>query len=263
MAGELYESKCLLFLKIMMLLLTTIVFSLLITFNKKRFSNLNYFNKLSNHWQRSPIIDITFSNLTNTCEDGLYFFNSSYDIWPGTVNSCLYNQNLYNFSCPDNSPSFTNVMGISKQGYNAWNNRNICFRRSAINYLNAVVIPNTTTCPTNQKKCGYADSLYNILCVSISDQCPINYLNILSINDSIPTDFNYTVLKFDNKKLIYTNQKVDTGFIIADFKVSENFPCSNPSFENKIYSNFSYDNYSMGYQCLSPFVSFSFREFFY
>ena len=173
--GSLYETKFLIYLRVIMLMLTTVALIVFCVFYNFQFSNLNYFNKLSTYWQRTPVLDILFSNLTDKCEDGSQFFNSSYDQWLGTVNTCSYS-NRYS-AC---------TKTVSKISYNSWNKKNICFKKSSINYINSFIVPNSTNCPDNRKKCGYVDSLYNILCLNSFDTCPINFMQILSLNDTIP-----------------------------------------------------------------------------
>ena len=108
--------------------------------------------------------------------------------------------------------------------------------KNYFDYVNKYSVASGNNCPENYKKCGILDSADRILCLSTSDDCPINGFGISdSSSDSKYSGYEKTevVDSTDGSKyyLYYTNSKVDEK-IITDFKLSAGDPCASSSEKN-------------------------------
>ena len=77
-------------------------------------------------------------------------------------------------------------------------------------YLNGVV-PSSESCPSGTKMCGILDNLGNKLCISNSEDCPINYITLDKSN--LPYTFKSTTI--DNLTIYYTNEATEKGKIVG------------------------------------------------
>lgn len=114
---------------------------------------------------------------------------------------------------------------IDEKSFNKIFNNKFLYKDKDRNYFNYV------NCPTNFKPCGILDSAERILCLPISEDCPLNGFGI-STSDS---DSNYNLyekkeLEYEGSKyyLYYTNTKIAEK-IIREFKLNTGTPCATSS----------------------------------
>lgn len=87
-------------------------------------------------------------------------------------------------------------------------------------YLKSAILLNET-CPKNTKLCGFLDDYGNKLCISNSEECPINKIEI---SDKRPDDrYHYNYINFNNLSIYYTNEAIETGKIIEGFFVDSDY----------------------------------------
>ena len=74
--------------------------------------------------------------------------------------------------------------------------------------------------------------------------CPINDIQMLNSNEIVPPGYKTISLSSygENKTLAFGN-KGPSGKIAVEFKISDNIPCINPLYSNKLYSHILESNY--------------------
>ena len=82
-------------------------------------------------------------------------------------------------------------------------------------YINSSVLPDEE-CPKNKKLCGILDNYGNKLCLSMTEDCPIN---IIVVSEIEPLDYNYNHVKINNISIYYTNEAVNDGIIVKNLYV--------------------------------------------
>ena len=83
------------------------------------------------------------------------------------------------------------------------------------------IIKKYEKCPKGMKPCGKIDSFDNILCLNISDECPINNI-IFNNKQSLPA---YTSRKLNNNSYYHFNNKEPNIKLISNLFVFKGDPC--------------------------------------
>ena len=195
-----------------------------------------YLHYFGNNWKFGPVSSIDAnSNLKCPINSQLLLDSAFTGTYPGcncngtvTKNACTIMQ--YDEKCVD-------INATPSMVYKGWGDSTLCGSRMAQNYLDLASKNINETCYKDFKQCGIIDTYNNKLCLNQTDPCPINYIKIININESVPQDFNYNVKELTsiNKKIIYTNENTN-GSILTQFMISETTPCADPvemNFSNK------------------------------
>ena len=239
---------CLIFLGF----LTIIVIKIIIYINLNEVYS-DYTIGMTKNWMNSPIIDIQTGPY---CSPG--YSSVGFDNWPGTFRGCYYRFQIFTGTCKSHNITMGyDIREIPSQPIKTWHNSNICVKRSNMSsYLGLSIEGQNNSCPLNLKNCGIIDSLSNIMCVPISDDCPINDIQILSNNETVPSGYkNISLNRNGEKKIIVFGNKGITGKIAVEFKISDNIPCMNPYFYNKIGDPYILENYQGRDKCIGSFGS--------
>ena len=205
-----------------------------------RSSNYKNIQVMVENWNKGPIIELSTSN--GACKMGQKPIINDY--WPGTTNGCdcrtalirigssfhrgACSRDRYNYSpCVDIPP-------IGPVNYTKWGGRTLCGKRIEYSYLDFTVEKLPADCPTGTRSCGIVDTLNNVLCIPNATECPLNKILIRAKTEVPPTDFVYQTLPIDDgdKIIYYTNQDTK-GYIVNEFRISEDVPCINNNYYNK------------------------------
>lgn len=220
------------------LTLAIIIFILtVVSYVKLSNPTYEFINDLGENWSEGPIMSIIPRDYRcNIGEDVVI-----QDQWPGTVEGCdcsgtfhLFGSPLARGACSRSRRSSqrycADVRAIPPINYTSWSEKMLCGKRLSDNYFELEIAANEAGCSQGTRSCGIADTKNNVLCIPNDQQCPINKLEILQANQTIPTDFNYKSYPLGNEKtLIYTNENT-SGEIIHEFKVGQNTPCINTAY---------------------------------
>jgi hypothetical protein len=198
-------------------------------------SHSEYLNmyKIGQNWNRGAFTKIKTSNTTCSSEEQPLIVNP----WPGTVNGCYCDLNL-GITRPSLSPQSCgkgallckSVLSNPAVAYQLWKNTHLCGTRSSETYLKFKISSSAQGCPFNTRSCGIIDTLKNYICVNTKYPCPINRFLKLDASSPIPSDFNYSLISLSGGiKYLFSNEET-RGYILSEFFLSENEPCTNPAF---------------------------------
>ena len=215
--------------------------------------SLNIHNKFSNidsqftlllakNWLDSPIIDI---QTRDNCSSNYNTSEAIFDYWAGTVLGCNCSNTIRFGSCSSKSVGCRTIQSTDMIPYKKWRSSKFCFTRLPMNsYLGLTIASQNESCPFNHKNCGKIDTLENILCMPDTSVCPINDIQMLNSNEIVPPGYKTISLSSygENKTLAFGN-KGPSGKIAVEFKISDNIPCINPLYSNKLYSHILESNY--------------------
>ena len=104
------------------------------------------------------------------------------------------------------------------------------------NYYISYLINKNSSCPINTKKCGIFDTLNNILCLPIEEDCPINHI-VFNEKDKKINLFYKKINLYNNESIYYTNQNID-HFIYSELILSKYPICADPIKINQINNNY-------------------------
>ena len=196
-------------------------------------------NKVKNNIFRDfePIVDINISRSRCLTEKGYYpILNYTFK---GVDENCydVDNNKFLNHSC-SNSENFSTVNQINENTINIWRERNVCAKKAKnktdgyeFHIGNYKSLP-----PDGYKNCGVINNFDNSDLTSDvikkqvfgkkEKECPINSINIYKLNNSNNNinNINEKLFFADNYILNFTNQN-DSGNVLTDLKISEDFPC--------------------------------------
>lgn len=201
-----------------------------------------------NNWNQGPISSL--DSESSSCPIGsTYGLVQTY--FPGFKSGCY---------CPDSKTYFADMCSIyqNKSGCSefpetspklivSWGGSLCTDRSSNSTYFSLNrTINEDNTCTEGMKDCGFADTLNSKLCVSESEDCPVNYLKIVDSSDDSNSEesvsdrgFKVNEVSFASgqKKFIYSNEN-NKGKVVNEFMITDHKPCAD-SIENKIelYSN--------------------------
>jgi len=211
----------------------SVIFSLnFFIYNKITVIDSQYTISLARNWLNSPILDIS---LGPKCSEGysIYIF----DYWPGTLRGCICGGTFYIGGCPSKKYTTCNAISpIDPIPYKLWSSNTLCVKSIPMtSYLNLTIARKEDSCPTGQKSCGIIDSLGNILCMQTNDVCPLNDIKMFSSSETVPSGYKTLNLNQNGviKTLAFRNSS-PSGKVVVEFKVSDNTPCIDPYFYNKI-----------------------------
>ena len=213
----------------------------------------DYTIALSKNWFNSPIIDIKTGPFCPT-----YYTAVQFDPYQGSMAGCLDGGYIYTGSCTSNNITDGHeIYPISEIPISKWYNNILCIKRLSFNstYFDLQIVGQNQICDYNQKHCGVIDSIGNILCISSTSDCPINDILMLSESDSIPSGYQTVSLVRNGAKkiLAFSNKNITNGKIVVEFKISDNIPCINPYFYNKLYNPYILDNISGRDKCIGSY----------
>jgi hypothetical protein len=208
---------------------------ILIFFTKPKLDQvqIEYTSSVIKNWNLSPIVDI---QLGVNCTLG--YSRLVLDTWNGTVTGCLCSTYVRTGMCSSKSGCKT----LSPNGpvnFTSWYGSSLCVKRLPVNsYFDLTIVKSGNSCPMNQKNCGIIDTLNNSLCVPNDSTCPINDIQVQSVDQIIPTGYKTLDLTQGgvSKRLVFGN-KGPSGKVLVEFKISDNTPCIDPKFSN-VVSNF-------------------------
>ncbi len=103
-------------------------------------------------------------------------------------------------------------------------------------FLRSHLINKNSSCPINTKKCGIFDTLNNILCLPIEEDCPINHI-VFNEKDKKINLFYKKINLYNNESIYYTNQNID-HFIYSELILSKYPICAEPIKINQITNNY-------------------------
>lgn len=169
------------------------------------------------------------------------------DIWPGTVDGCnckvitnssvpvQYANQINRMTCTSLmlKTGCKNVPQISQKELFYWQGVFLCGKTGQKNYQYYYKNVgdknlNSTSCPVGFKQCGVLDSIGNLLCEEGSQDCPVNKLLIKYVWEDEPKDYNYTKLRVDNNKSVYSTNQAIGEKVLTEVKLSEGSVCIHP-----------------------------------
>jgi hypothetical protein len=197
-------------------------------------SDYVYVASIGKNWANGPISDAEASGYE--CSSGKV--PAIDDFWFGTVTGCscdsLIGDGLSRSACSRRSYLCSTVYQIGGIPYRLWRGTNICVKRGP-NYLDLKTAKSAALCGSGYKSCGIADSLQQVLCYPNAVNCPYNFIKVLSANQQVPNDKNYTVIPLgfngQDGKMIFSNENI-SGNTVNQFKIDDNQPCLSPDYKN-------------------------------
>ena len=172
----------------LLLIIISLILSLTFTIlkNSKRHS-LEILNSLMNEMNKKPIFSLSKS--TEQCSNYIIFGE-----FPGTKKGCdclgIKKRRLKSYqkdritkgSCTRNQTiaGCKNIKSIDSYNFNVWDSNYLCGDNNNNNYIYYLnlSVGEGENCPLNYKKCGYLDTLNNIMCIEEELDCPINKIII-------------------------------------------------------------------------------------
>jgi len=212
------------FTTILLLILSVAIYDKIINLN------YTYITDSGNNWAKGPLIDIIAELEFPICPAGYEFLISDY--WSGTNKGCICHPN------PSLNSTFTQTLVIPGDcftifltdkcfkidkttpiRYRGWRSSGFCGKRLDKNYLDLMVVGKYYYCPEDYKKCGYIDSLDNILCVPMNIECPLNNIKIKKNKQT-------------HSRTVYHSNTNLNGDMLIEFKISDLTPCVDPNLAN-------------------------------
>lgn len=210
--------------------------------------NFIYGNNFAVNWSLSPIQTIDSENST-TCPIG-YSYGIPNTYFPGFKSGCYCPKSKSYFpdSCSNNqlSAGCESFPESAPKLIVSWGG-SICTKRKATaTYFTLNKTDNTvnSTCSDDTKDCGFLDTLNSKFCVNKKEECPVNYLKVVNVNDnSTSKNLSFAVSEapfssvsasgsLAKKKFVYSNNNT-LGKIVNQFMILDHKPCAN-SLDNKI-----------------------------
>ena len=209
----------------------------------------DFFISLGRNWMNGPVNKINTS-IQKSCQPSETTLIGN--PWPGYLKGCVLIDQVYVYSrksrCPSTASLYPEIPPVS---YNKWRNATLCGNRLLSSYFDLTFVQKDRKCPSGSKPCGVLDSLNNQLCVSDTMSCPINKVLFLDSTSSIPGDYNYDIINFqDGKKLLFTNGD-NKGDIFKEFTVSDLNPCVDTYYSNYAVKAYGLDPYFERDKCLN------------
>lgn len=207
--------------------------------------NKDVTNVYNQNWKSAPIMQI-FKTSKPTCPSGYVPLIST--TFPGNKRGCdctksqkkSYKRKVFKNTCDESQ--IVNSCSIIPERNNTnlthWRQGTLCSKRmNNFNYENILSKPFIGVCPKGTKSCGIIDTENNLLCLKESEECPLNYLEIL-YKDSKPY-YTDSMNEFDlgNGYTLYASNKMTTGNVLVNVVVGNNDEqCANPT-EGQIGQN--------------------------
>lgn len=200
-------------------------------------------DSLGDNWNLSPILKAEFSK--KTCSE-LGMVDIIVDQWPGTNEGCDCtnkvtdkNGTIEEGTCSrfkgSSEKNCKDVASIANKTYSIWRNHHFCGQlMNVTNYFDLLYVKKSDECMPEYKSCGLLDTLQNKLCVNSQDECPLNFLKIVSAEAAATYDitkYNKNGPLTDGKFLITSNKHPESSLAIQ-FLVSQGKPCLDNSYFN-------------------------------
>jgi hypothetical protein len=240
-------------------LIATILMFIFLTITYVNVSNseYSYMYKIGENWQRGPIVNVSSDSIFCSGDTTPLIT----DMWQGIQAGCYCTFSLdfygplrrdYCRRSRDNYSFCSSVAPISPIDYKVWRGAPICANRESTNYLQLNIAKNSESCDFGTKSCGIIDSLDNVLCVHKYSPCPINYVDVISNDQTPKINFEYTSFNLtDGNKMIFSNENPN-GKIYSEFIISEGQPCADPSRKNFVEMPYLLDPYYSKSDCENP-----------
>ena len=106
------------------------------------------------------------------------------------------------------------------------------------------IVKKNANCPEGKKKCGFIDTIYNILCFDENKDCPISYIKIAK-NEPKGIE-NLKMIEGNNITFFYSNNPYLDGtlpYIQNSFKIADSKICSLPNLYYSRINLFELDAY--------------------
>ena len=176
----------------------------------------------------------------------------SFGRWEGTIKGCgnkdtLSVKKLEKETCDSNEEI---LQSISARNIYSYKGITICAETKE-EYLDLLlkgsIIKSNVECMKGKKNCGYIDTLNNILCINIDEECPINFIEF---SDEPPKNVsNLNEIKGNGINFYFSNNPYPNSNkipkIISSFRIGDSYLCSIPSlykpnidlFELEVFKN--------------------------
>ena len=175
-----------------------------------------------------PIEEVSIGR--NFCEVGFEsFFQNKF----GGVDGGSYSKSTKTHSslrCLAASDCY-NIPDIKEQYLNIWEDKVLCLKRKE--YKNSKIINNKSTCEPGYRQCAFYNTFGDIFCVQDNDACPINYINITTVDDPRYDVSFFKKEMLTDKVFMLSSRNITNGVMPIDFFVDEGYPC----LESNRYSN--------------------------
>ena len=147
--------------------------------------------------------------------------------WDGSIDKCKCgNKEPTPNACTAEQKDCQTLKGQEAKNYTVFNQKEICVKKEGSTYLDLIksgqIISKDTECPKGkEKECGIVDTFNRKLCVKTDEKCPVN---ISRLNQSFEIT-NQNQIQENN----FLNEENTLEKIISVIKLSDGFPCLNPS----------------------------------
>ena len=164
----------------------------------------------------------------------------SFGEWQGTVQACKnINDKMHILepgkSCGEDQKLIDKIPPVKLYKYKGLK---ICsLSDDSLSYYDMLQKPDTIIsqyqeCPKNKKSCGYIDTLKNILCMDLNDECPVNYIRV-SKKPPIEDIEDLKEIKSDQISFYYSHNPYPNStkipYITNTFKIADSHICSLPN----------------------------------
>jgi len=176
-------------------------------------------SEIINEFKLSYVKDIVITNTTICPKDYENIIINTY--WPGSYKGCgCKNDDKSNFSfypnyCPKIKECYS-VEETKRKDFTFWRGKNICLKRSNIEYPKMNVVKKSNFIDENNneqlicsnsthKNCGIIDGKNHYLCLERDKECPINDIKFVKIEEKL--------VEADNKPFNKTNSKRENVYL--------------------------------------------------
>lgn len=207
----------------------------------------NMLSMYKENWESGPIIDITSVNQGSHCPAGYEPLISNK--YPGNKEGCdcfksesiTYNKKIFTDKCSSNqlSEQCVDIDNKGNKTLTTWKGTDLCVKRMKEDFFDLMTLTGEKTCPAGKKKCGIFDSENNILCLNENQNCPINYIEIVSKNKKPSINLNDAVKKInlDDDYILYFTNTQTAKKIYVDIFANNHEICFQPN-QGQLGQNF-------------------------
>lgn len=192
------------------------------------------------------------------------------DKWPGTIRGCdctsmslalvPYEKKIMRGSCSGIMANCKEINPLKEVKLTKWRGKNFCQAIKDENYtyyslLLSNSVKENETCKIGFKKCGYLDTLKQILCLPENEECPINFIKVSTSGPPVECmEKECKKISLKGKGDIYFSNKIVTGYVVSQFKVSDSNVCLNVDEYDSNNVRYELDYYSY-YGCKTKYSS--------
>jgi hypothetical protein len=208
-------------------------------------TNFGYLLSICENWKSHPILKI---NKNFDCKQNLIT-----EKWPGTIEGCVYNNRIHRGVCTDGVG--VRIAPIGKVPFTYWRGINLCSEKIQIGYINITLAENDSSCPLGTKSCGVVDSKNNVMCLDLSQECPLNHIEFINSDDlaSIKGIERMESLKIEGGYLISGRVSSTQERILIQFALEEAQPCLDTNYKNYVIKPFFFEKFYQDEKCYEGF----------